>query len=113
MTESAMECPVEPINIDLWRDVPVIEGRAATLEDVNNCIAVFSLDGAGRAVTGINLPARALFTDENGQQHEVVIDQTETDPSGEMFLTGYVSQDGTYGVALLNEFKILERSTGN
>ena len=95
-----------------WRDVPFVENRLATDEDVRCGRAVFYFEGeASQVVTGLNLPALAELINEDGKVEIVIIIQVEAIVGEEdTFTIGYRRFDGGNGVGLGHEFKLIDTS---
>ena len=68
-----------------WPQLPssgFLSGRAATNADVEGGQAVFSMDGKSEGALPIAIPQYALWTDESGAAHPVVVVQAEKAPGG-------------------------------
>lgn len=102
--------PWGPVDPEVWRDVPYIEGRAATEADVVDGRAVFYISGGGsRFVSGIELPALADLRLEDGTTERVIVIQIEGDPSKDSVVAvGYRTFEGGNGVAMLDEFEFVD-----
>ena len=83
-----------------------LSGRAATNADVEAGQAVFSMDGKSEGALPIAIPQYALWTDENGAEHPVVVVQAEKAPGG-LEIVGLLRQDGSYAAATMAELKLL------
>ena len=105
-----MDCP-DLINIDInnWREAPALTDRTGTDKDVVDCLAVFGTGpGSTKRLTNLKLPARAILTDEDGTQHEVIVIQGEYAFSIREKLVGYIIPGKTKGVALLSEVEFID-----
>ena len=92
-----------------WPQLPssgFIAGRSATKTDVEAGQAVFSMDGKSEGPLQIAIPQYALWTDEEGHTHPVVVVQAERAPGG-MEIVGLLNADGSYAAATLPELKLL------
>ena len=103
-----MEPCFEPFLLDTWRDIPALEQRVATPDDVNRCDAIFSTDGRSTVFDTPGLPALAVLTGTDGRKQKIVIIQIETPLNGQPVLVGYVLPQGGNGVATLPEVEVLE-----
>ncbi len=86
----------------------MIEGRAATENDVNRCDAIFSTGGRSKPFATPGLPALAILTSPDGRKERVVVVQIEAPDNNLPIMVGYVLPDGGNGVGTLPEFEILE-----
>lgn len=105
-----MDCP-DLINVDIntWQDIPVLTDRTGTDKDVVDCLAVFGTGpGSTQRLTNVKLPARAILTDENGAQHEVIVIQAEYAFSLRTKLVGYIIPGETKGVATMDEVEFID-----
>jgi len=70
-----------PLDMTKWQEIPCIEKRAATDEDVDNGLAVFSaqrVDGAAPVPYSMRLPHCAIYNDEESDSKiPIVIVQAE------------------------------------
>jgi hypothetical protein len=92
-----------------WPALPsggFLTGRAAEPHDVENGDAVFSMDGKSAGHIDIEIPQYALWTDENGQKHPVVVVQAERAPTG-LEIVGLLMPDGSHAAATMPELKLL------
>ena len=92
-----------------WPQLPssgFVAGRSATKADVEAGQAVFSMDGKSEGPLKIVIPQYALWTDEAGTPHPVVVVQAERG-SGGMQIVGLLNADGSYAAATLPELKLL------
>ena len=92
-----------------WPDLPesgFISGRVASPTDAENGDAVFSTDGASAGSLDIAIPQYALWTDENGTQHPVIVIQAERLPDGRA-LFGAESFDGGRMAGFMSELELL------
>lgn len=93
----------------VWPDLPTtgfIVGRAASVEDTGNGNAAFSLDGKSAGPIAIAIPQYALWKDENGVDHPVIVIQAETAPDG-LQIVGLRNLDGLETVATMPEITLL------
>ena len=98
-----------PINLKNWKATPCINGRVATRNDVQKGIAVFYLENSNDVKPiQINLPSCALHIDqETKKETPVILIQAEKSKGQE--LIGYRFLNGGNGIALLIEFKLLDK----
>jgi hypothetical protein len=92
-----------------WPQLPssgFLSGRAATNADVEAGQAVFSMDGKSEGALPIAIPQYALWTDESGSEHPVVVVQAESAPGG-LQIVGLLHRDGSYAAATMAELKLL------
>ena len=92
-----------------WPDLPTsgfIYGRPATVDDVSAGMAAFSQQGSDEGVLDITIPQYAIWTDEAGSGHSVIVIQGERGPNG-MRIVGFRYFDGTEGLATIEELKLL------
>jgi hypothetical protein len=100
-----------PFDIESWRSIEAIEGRVATHEDVNLCVAVFAAgEGQSEFVVTPGLPALALLTNDDGTKTKVVIVQIEKQIGGDMTVVGYVLPSGGNGLATPSDLDFVEYS---
>ena len=92
-----------------WPDLPTkgfLSGRPATNADVEAGNAVFSMDGKSEGAVEIAVPQYALWVDDQGQRHPVIVVQAEKAPGG-MNIVGLLNRDGSYTAATLPELELL------
>ena len=92
-----------------WPELPssgFLSGRSATKADVESGQAVFSMDGKGEGPLQIAIPQYALWTDEQGTAHPVIVVQAEQAPGG-MQIVGLLNPDGSHAAATLAELRLL------
>jgi hypothetical protein len=92
-----------------WPDLPesgFIAGRAATKDDVASGQAVFSMDGQSLGPVDIDIPQYAMWTDENGVEHPVIVTQAERAPN-DMQIIGFKTLGGRYTAAMMPEVRLL------
>jgi hypothetical protein len=95
-------------NMD-WPQLPssgFLSGRAATNADVEAGQAVFSMDGKSEGALPIAIPQYALWTDESGAAHPVVVVQAEKAPGG-LEIVGLLHRDGSHAAATMAELGLL------
>ncbi len=94
------------IQIKSWAQTPAINGRVATIEDVNNGLAVYSSENDQAKPYDILLPKLAYLNDLDTNKKEiVVVIQVEITSKGE--IAGYRNLNGGNGICLLSELKFL------
>lgn len=64
------------------------------------------MDGKSEGALDIAVPQYALWSDEQGQKHPVVLVQAEQAPGG-MKIVGLLKSDGSYAAATLPELELL------
>ncbi len=97
-----------------WPALPTdgfVTGRAAANDEVDSGQAVFSMDGQGRPIA-IAIPQYAFWTDEDGNEHPVIVVQAERAPTG-MEIVGLLMPDGSHTVATMPELKLLGKEKPN
>jgi hypothetical protein len=93
-----------PIDMKRWRQTPVIEGRSATDDDVEQGRAVFA---AGGEPVELDLPKCAIVSEEGvGEPTPVIIIQAERLDDGTIAV-GYRLIDGGNGIATLEDAELL------
>ncbi|MBC2777377.1 hypothetical protein H6P80_07060 [Parasphingopyxis sp. GrpM-11] len=98
-----------------WPDLPTegfISGRAATVDDVGNGDAAFSMDGASQGPIDIEIPQYALWTNEVGEEVQVVVVQAERAPDGSQ-IVGMRLFDGGEVVGTMPEVELLGQTKPN
>jgi len=68
--------------------------------------AVFSMDGKSEGAVDIAIPQYALWADDHGQKHPVIVVQAEKAPGG-MTIVGLLNADGSFTAATLPELELL------
>ena len=100
-----------PIDISEWRDIPVITGKVATQQDVNNGLAVFfipaGLEYKSSSLHPLNLPFPAIVIESN----QAVFAVQCQDLDGDVFV-GYRKISGGNGMCLLNQLEVLSDIDG-
>ncbi len=92
-----------------WPDLPsngFIEGRLATVDDVKRGDAVFAQQAGGTIALNIVIPQYALWRDEKGTPHPMIVVQAEQGPDRSE-IVGLRGFDGSETVATLGEVKLL------
>ena len=92
-----------------WPDLPkrgYIVGRVATVEDAKRGDAVFSTNGADGDAVQVVIPQYAIWTDEHGAKHPMILVQAKRAPDG-MEMAGLRGLDGSETVATMPEVKLL------
>ena len=92
-----------------WPELPTagfLTGRSATVTDVDAGKAVFSMDGKSQGPLKIAIPQYAIWTDEYGTSHPVVVVQAEEAPGG-MQIVGLLKPDGSHAAATMPELQLL------
>lgn len=92
-----------------WPALPeegFIAGRIAENSDVGNGQAVFSLNGQSAGIIDIAIPQYALWKDEDGSEHPVIVVQAERAPDGTE-IVGLLLPDGSQAVATISELTLL------
>ena len=92
-----------------WPELPqsgFITGRVATTEDVNQGQAIFSMDGKSLGPIDIEIPQYAMWRDEAGTEHPVIVTQAEEAPNG-LQIVGLMRLDGQVMAATLPEVRLL------
>ena len=93
----------EAINLETWKQVPVISGRVATENDVEEGRAVFYVP-SGSEPYETDLPLFALQAEEGANKKiPCVVIQIEITPEGTTVGVRYV--EGGNGVGMANEFE--------
>jgi len=64
------------------------------------------MDGKSEGALDIGVPQYAIWTDEQGQKHPVVVVQAEQAPGG-LEIVGLLNSDGSYTAATLSEIDLL------
>jgi hypothetical protein len=98
-----------------WPDLPetgFIIGRAASTDDIAKGNAVFSMDGKSAGPIDIEIPQYALWRDEEGKNHPVIVVQAETAPDGTK-IVGLRNADGSDTAATLPELTLLGKQRPN
>jgi hypothetical protein len=93
----------------IWPELPksgFVSGRVATKEDVDAGQAIFSMDGKSKGPIEIEIPQYAIWTDQSGAEHPVIVTQAETAPNG-MQIVGMKTLDGSDMAATLAEVRLL------
>jgi hypothetical protein len=95
-----------PINVSTWRDLPVIESKVATKQDVEDGQAVFFIPaGVEYKPTSehhFSLPFPAIVTESNEPVFAVQCQEIE----GDVFV-GYRKILGGNGMCLLHQLEVL------
>lgn len=92
-----------------WPELPTsgfISGKVATTDDVAAGRAVFSQQGGSSSPIDMEIPQYALWTDDSGNEHPVIVVQAEHGPNG-MEIVGLIAADGSHAVATLPELELL------
>jgi hypothetical protein len=92
-----------------WPELPTtgfIAGREAVNEDTAYGRAIFSLDGKSAGPIAVTIPQYALWRDEDGVAHPVILMQAETAPDGTQ-IVGLRNFDGSDTVATMPEITLL------
>ena len=92
-----------------WPQLPssgFLSGRAATNADVESGQAIFSMDGKSEGALPIAIPQYALWTDENGAEHPVIVVQAEKAPGG-LEIVGLLHRDGSHAAATMADLRLL------
>ena len=92
-----------------WPELPTagfLSGRSANNADVEAGQAVFSMDGKSHGPLKIAVPQYAIWTDEHGTAHPVVVVQAEEAPGG-LQIVGLLKSDGSYAAATMPELQLL------
>ena len=92
-----------------WPELPssgFVSGRTATKADVETGDAVFSMDGKSLGPSDVEVPQYAIWTDESGTEHAVIVVQAERAPGG-MEIVGLRAADGSNMAATLPEIRLL------
>ena len=92
-----------------WPDLPKIgfmTGRPATIEDAKQRSAIFSMDGGSKGAVPITIPQYAIWTDEHGAKHPMILVQAERAPDG-MVMAGLRGFDGSEAVVTMPEVTLL------
>jgi hypothetical protein len=92
-----------------WPELPTsgfVSGRPATRDDIAKGNATFTLDGKSSGALSIKIPQYALWKDENGRDHAVILVQAELAPDG-LEIVGLRNFDGTEIVATMPEITLL------
>ena len=92
-----------------WPELPAsgfIEGRVATKADVESGQAIFSMDGQSVGPVEIEIPQYALWRDDQGDEHPVIVVQAEKAPNG-MQIVGIKTFGGQDMAATLPELRLL------
>ena len=98
------------LDMGRWLETPCIVGRVATLEDIREGRAAFSLgepETIGAQFVDIGLPRCAFWTDENKKPIPVIIIQSES--AGDKHYIGFRFLDGGNGVGFMFEFQLLDQ----
>jgi len=93
----------------IWPDLPqagFIVGRAATEDDIRKGNAVFSQAGTDGGALRLKIPQYALWKDESGNEHPMILVQAERSASRTEVL-GLRDFVGKETVATLPEVKLL------
>ena len=99
--------PNQPIDMATWRMTPHIFGRLATACDVQTGRAAFVTDPPGGAKPGPGpMPRCAIFTDEDGVDHPVIVIQVESQAGRAR--VGFRFMDGRLGRATGDRVDLLE-----
>lgn len=106
------DSPWKPIDPAAWRDVPHLEGRLSSEEDVAAGRAVFRLDAArGKAAPAtLALPRCGLQRLEDGVMRPVVVIQAEVLNNETILGVRYLPGGG--GVCALEEVELLDGPAG-
>ena len=92
-----------------WPELPTtgfIAGRLATIDDAKRGDAVFSTNGTGGSTVRVTIPQYALWMDEHGTKHRVILVQAEHAPDGTE-IVGLRGLDGSERVATMPEVILL------
>jgi len=95
-----------------WPELPAsgfIEGRVATKADVESGQAIFSMDGQSLGPVEMEIPQYAMWRDDQGNEHRVIVVQAEEAPNGMQFV-GFKTLDGQDMAATLPELRLLGSS---
>ena len=93
----------------IWPELPAsgfIEGRVATKADVESGQAIFSMDGQSVGSVKIEIPQYAMWKDDQGEEHPVIVVQAEKAPNG-MQIVGFKTLGGQDMAATLPELRLL------
>lgn len=94
----------QPIDMKKWRATPVVRGRAATDQDVDDGRAVFAVGGEP---VEIDLPSCAIVREEGvGEPTPVIVIQVERLDDGTIAV-GYRAIDGGSGIVSLEDTEFL------
>jgi hypothetical protein len=92
-----------------WPDLPTrgfTVGRPATVQDVEQGNAVFSMNGTGGGVVSVPVPQYVFWRDESGATHPKILVQIEKAPDGST-IVGLRDFEGNETVATLPELELL------
>ena len=92
-----------------WPELPekeFISGKPATEQDISDHRAIFSMAGQSQGPLSIEIPQYALWIDEKGAEHPMILVQAERAPDGSE-IVGLRGFDGSETVATLPEVKLL------
>lgn len=97
-------------DVDDWMRLKPFVGRVASLQDVQDRLAVFALDDTERPwPLDMELPQPVIWWEEDGEQAAVAVQaECHTSPDGEeMDVVGLILPDGSAVVALLEDIDLV------
>ena len=92
-----------------WPELPksgFVTGKVATKDDVASGQAIFSMNGQSLGPVAIEIPQYAMWKDEKGIEHPVIVTQAEKAPNG-MQIVGFRTLDGQETAATMPELRLL------
>jgi hypothetical protein len=98
---------------DDWARLPAFTGALATLEDVQNRVAIFALgDTHGGRPIDMDLPQPVIWWEDDGEVAAVVVqaEAHDTEDGETMEVLGLVLPDGGGAVALLEDVDLVDDS---